>query len=68
MIYALHISILLCILGSSSTNAPTWVQFIIAFCMLLFYGVAILLWEIHCKKVRELEHEVKKLKEQHNDT
>ena len=62
MIYALHLSILLCILGSASTNAPNWVQFIIAFCMLLFYGVSVLLWELHCKKVRELEREVEKLK------
>ena len=64
MIYAIHLSILLCILGSSSTNAPTWVQFIIAFCMFLFYGVAIFLWEIHWKKVGELEREIEKLKEQ----
>ena len=66
MIYAIHLSILLCILGSTSTNAPNWVQFIIAFCMFLFYGVAILLWEIHCKKVRKLEREIEKLKERQN--
>ena len=66
MIYAIHLSILLCILGSSSTNAPTWVQFMIVFYMLLFYGIAVLLWEIHCKKVQELEREIKKLKERTN--
>ena len=62
MIYALHLSLMLYVVGAVFPDAPTWAQCSLSVCVLLFYGVAILLWELHCKKVKELEREIEKLK------
>ena len=67
MIYALHLSLSLMMLCMSLPDAPNWVRFLLTLSMLILYTVAILLWEIRCKKVNELEKEIEKLKEGHND-